>query len=55
MMPACTMLDQTVKERSGCDVRRITRRSNEISTENRVDPADHLQIILAMPTVPLPS
>src|SRR6516162_237745 len=34
---------------------RITRRNNEISTENRVDPADHLQVIFAMATVPLPS
>jgi hypothetical protein len=34
---------------------RITRRGNQISAENRVDPADHLEIILAMATVPLPS
>ena len=34
---------------------RITRRGNQISTENCVDPAEHLQIILAMATVPLPS
>ena len=34
---------------------RITRGSNEISTENRVDPADHLQVVLAMAIVPLPS
>src|SRR3954447_12194771 len=33
---------------------RITCRSNQISTENRVDSADHLQIILAMAAVPLP-
>src|SRR6516164_2917655 len=35
--------------------RRITRGSNEISTENRVDPADHLKVILAMAAMPLPS
>src|SRR5262249_54095955 len=35
--------------------RGITRGGNEKSTENRVDPADHLQVILAMATVPLPS
>src|SRR6476660_4837655 len=35
--------------------RRITRGSNEKSTENRVDPTDHLKIILTMATVPLPS
>src|SRR6516225_3870029 len=34
---------------------RITRRCNQITTEDRVDPADHLEIILAMATVPLPS
>src|SRR5262245_44775816 len=34
---------------------RITRRGNQTSTENRVDPAEHLKIILAMATVPLPS
>src|SRR5215467_7414538 len=36
-------------------LRWITRGSNEISTEDRVDPADHLQVVLAMATVPLPS
>jgi hypothetical protein len=34
---------------------RITRSSNEISAEDRVDPTDHLQVILAMSTMPLPS
>src|SRR5215467_4601964 len=34
---------------------RITRSSNEIGSENRVNPADHLEVILAMATVPLPS
>src|SRR6516165_11993256 len=35
--------------------RRITRGSNEVNTEHRVHPADHLEVILAMATVPLPS
>jgi len=34
---------------------RIARGSNEISTEDRVDPADHLKVILAMAVVPPPS
>src|SRR6516162_1234348 len=34
---------------------RITRGSNEISAEDRVDPTDHLQVVLAMAAVPLPS
>jgi hypothetical protein len=34
---------------------RITSRSNQISTENCVDPADHLKMILTMATVPLPT
>jgi hypothetical protein len=34
---------------------RIMRRSDQKSTENRVDSADHLKIILSMATVPLPS
>src|SRR5262247_1628457 len=35
--------------------RRITRGSDEISAEDRVDPTDHLKVVLAMATVPLPS
>src|SRR5215510_7509348 len=34
---------------------RITRGSNEINAEDRVDPTDHLQVVLAMAAVPLPS
>src|SRR5215831_19235304 len=34
---------------------RITRRGNEVSAEDRVDPTDHLEIVLAMASVPLPS
>src|SRR5690242_10469757 len=33
----------------------ITRCSNEISAEDRVNPADHLKVVLAMTGVPLPS
>src|SRR3954466_4479615 len=33
---------------------RIASGSNEVSAENRVDPTDHLKVILAMATVPLP-
>src|SRR5215470_13829293 len=34
---------------------RITRGSNEISAEHRVDTTDHLEVVLAMATVPQPS
>ena len=34
---------------------RITRRGNQIRTENRVDPADHLKVILAVTAMPPPS
>src|SRR5262249_1527682 len=34
---------------------RITRGSNEIDAEDRVDPTDHLQVVLALTAVPLPS
>src|SRR5215813_9551418 len=34
---------------------RVTRRGNEVSAEDRVDPTDHLEVVLAMATVPPPS
>ena len=33
----------------------IARGSNEKGTKDGVDPADHLQVVLTMPSVPLPS
>ena len=33
----------------------IARSSDEKGTENGLNPADHLKVVLAIPTVPLPS